>query len=221
MIIEERLSTGSTAIVALPADVASFHSAPRVGGAPHHGRHRRTILRLHQIGACHYHEPVTEEDSSHQIGVGRRIDADHEVETLLDHVHFAILGRHFQTDLGIGAREPRGQLAHRGLREEERRTDAHPASRPVPPRCDRGGGFVEVGEQLRRPLMKRPTLLGELQHPPAALEKAKVEPSLQFGDAARQRRLGAGRGTGGAAEAAMLGHEVEVGEGEQVHPYHQ
>ena len=55
----------------------------------------------------------------------------------------------------------------------------------------------------------------------ATLEQAQVEAGLQLGDPAGQGRLRAAGGAGGAAEPAVAGDEVEVGEGEQVHVFHQ
>ena len=114
-----------------------------------------------------------------------------------------------------------GQLAHRGLREEQRRADPQPASRLVPARSDRRGRLVEFGEQCPRPLVKRPTFLGELQRARSALEQAQVEAALQFGDPAGQRRFRTSSGAGGPSEPSVTGDQIEIGEGKQIHVFHQ
>ena len=74
---------------------------------------------------------------------------------------------------------------------------------------------------MRRPLVERPPFLRELQRARAALEQAQVEAALQFRNPARQRRLRAPSGARGSSEASVPGDQVEIGEGQQIHVFHQ
>ena len=122
---------------------------------------------------------------------------------------------------GYFSANPAADLAHRGLREQQRRADPQPASRPFAARSDRRRRLVEFGEQRARPLVQRPSFLGELQRARAALEQAQVEAALQLGDPAGQGRLRASCGAGGASEPSVPGDEIEISEGKQVHVFHQ
>ena len=68
---------------------------------------------------------------------------------------------------------------------------------------------------------ERPPLLGQLQRARAPLEQAQIKARLQLCDAAGQGRLWTAGGPGGSAEAAMAGDQVEIGEGEKIHVFHQ
>jgi hypothetical protein len=72
----------------------------------------------------------------------------------------------------------------------------------------------------RSPPEASAAFLRELKHARAPFEQAQSQVRFQFRDAARQRRLRSARLAGGAAEAAVAGDEVEIGEGEQIHVFH-
>ncbi|GAA0769602.1 hypothetical protein GCM10009107_60650 [Ideonella azotifigens] len=59
--------------------------------------------------------------------------------------------------------------------------------------------------------------LGQPERAAAALQQAQAQALFQRHHAARQRGLGPAAGLRGLAETAVLGHQLEVGEGEQVH----
>lgn len=179
------------------------------------------IRRPRQAWARHDHQSVAQEDASNQAFIGIGIDPDHQVIAFLDHVDGAVVGGHVETDLGISERERGGELAHRGLREQQRRTDPQPAARLVAAGGDRGDRLVELGQQRARALEQRPPLLGQLQRASAALDEPEIQARFQLADPAGQRRLGTTAGAGGTAEAAVAGDEVEIGERKQIHPFHQ
>jgi hypothetical protein len=91
----------------------------------------------------------------------------------------------------------------------------------VSARSNRRGRLVEFGEQLAGPLEQRAAFLCELEVTRAALEQADVQARLKLGNAARQRRLGPPRRARGFSEPSVPGDEVEIGEGEEVHLFHQ
>jgi putative transposase len=98
----------------------------------HHGRNGEIGLRTGQGRARHDHEPVAQEDPSDEAFIRIRIYPYHQVIAFFDHVDRAVFRRDLEPDLRIFQRERRGQLSHRGLREEQRRADPQPASRLVP-----------------------------------------------------------------------------------------
>lgn len=69
--------------------------------------------------------------------------------------------------------------------------------------------------------MERPAFLRQLQDARPTFEQAQGEAGLQLRNAAGQRRLWTSGGACSPAEAAVLGDEVEIGEGEEVHAFHQ
>lgn len=162
-----------------------------------------------------------EEDPPDKALVRFGVDPDYQIIRFLHHVDRPVFGRDLKPYVGMLQRKPGGQLAHRGLGEEQRRTNSKPAPRVMPSRGDRGGRLVEFGQQLAGPLEQRPSFLGQLQYPRAALEQAQIEARFELRDAARQGRLGPPGSAGGFPEASMAGDKVEIGEREKVHVFHQ
>ncbi len=69
--------------------------------------------------------------------------------------------------------------------------------------------------------MERPSLLGELQRPPATLEQTQAKTGLKLCDPAGQGRLRPPSRAGSSADPSMPGDQVEVRESEQIHMFHQ
>ena len=171
--------------------------------------------------ARHHHQPIAQKGAPDKALVRGRIDADDEVIAFLDHVDRPVFGGHFEPDLGEAGGEPGGELSHRDLREQQGRADPQSPARRVSAGSDGSRRLVELGEQCARPLMERAALLGQLEHARAALEQPHVEAGLQLRDPAGQGGLGAPGGARGASKSAVPGDEIEIGEGEQVHVFHQ
>ena len=160
---EDRRRTGSIAMRVcpvgsrhLPNDPGRWRRAPRP-------EQRAFFRRPLQARARHDHQPIAQKNPSDEAFIRIRIDPDHQVVTFLDHVDGAVFRRHLQPDLRISERELGRQLAHGGLREQQRRADPQPASRPVATGRNRRCSLVELGEQRPRPLIKRAPFLGQFQ----------------------------------------------------------
>ncbi len=65
--------------------------------------------------------------------------------------------------------------------------------------------------------MKRPPFVRQSQALGSALDQPHAKALLEFGHPARQRRLGSAGDAAGAAETAMGGNEIEVGQGLEIH----
>ncbi|GAA5019942.1 hypothetical protein GCM10025794_07150 [Massilia kyonggiensis] len=152
---------------------------------------------------------------------GRDYNAvDMSEHQLHDYVHGPVFRRHFQPHVWIRPREARGQRAHRRLREQQRGADAQAAARPVAARGEGGRRLVDLCQQGARPFVQRASFLRELQRARPPFEQAQAQIRFQLRDSARQGRLRPARLARGAAEAAVAGDEVEIGEGKQVHVFH-
>eukprot|EP01035_Chromulina_nebulosa_P014998 gene14998-19855_t len=90
---------------------------------------------------------------------------------------------------------------------------------PFPGGQERTGlaGLREFRQQAIRALVQRPAFIRQTQALRSAVDEPHVETLFEFGDPARQRRLGATGGALGATEPTMGGNEVEVGQGLQIH----
>lgn len=66
------------------------------------------------MGACHGHQSIAQEGSADQAIIGIRIDADHQIKSLLDHVDGTIFRRDLKPHFRIFQGEPGGNLPHRG-----------------------------------------------------------------------------------------------------------
>lgn len=115
--------------------------------------------------------------------------------------------------------ELRAQPPHRQLREQQRRRDAEHAAHLI--RSLRRGGerFHDLTHRPFGPAEEQLARFGQLQAVGAPLDEAHAQLLFQLRHPAGQGGLGPAAGPAGAAEAAVGGDEVEVGQGIEVHVF--
>ena len=152
-----------------------------------------------------------------QALVRRRIDPDDHVVAILHQVDEAVLGDDLQPHIRIGAQERGGDPAEHHMADHHRHAHAQLPARMVHGRAERVARLLDLAQRPGGARVQGLAMPGQLQGPGAAFDQAHAEGGLQLRDAAGQGRLRLPAGAAGAAQAALGGNEVEIGEGAKIH----
>jgi hypothetical protein len=172
-----------------------------------------------QLGAGHDHQAIVHEGAPDQTLVGIRIHPDHQVIAFLDHVDGRSSVVTSSRTSGT-SREPGGQLAHRGLREQQRRADPQrPRGMSRADAIAGRGSSSSVSKAEVRSYSARPSWVSLSVRRRARTGAGRG--GLQL--ATRRDKVALGRRAARAARPnpAVAGDQVEVREGKQVHVFHQ
>lgn len=140
------------------------------------------------------------------------IDAYDRVIAFLDEIHAAILDRDRRLNFRINASEFPCQLAHDFVAQHDRRADLQSSARDRMRITDFLNDFAKFAQQLFGTAEKLSSFLGQADRATVSLQQANAKIFFKLQHMARQACFRAPTGARGASEAAMLHHQIEIGQ---------